>query len=185
MHWYWQIFTILRKPKYLLAAVLVAVSVFTLAVWLPNFSLLAQVIHPDSAGSVSEKASFVWSLYGSIGTNFTVISATYTITIAVLFGMNIALLAYYIARTRNGIRGVGRTGAAGVGGLVSGIFGIGCAACGTFILTSILALFGASGLLVVLPFGGEEFGLIGVLLLMYSIYLLAKKINGPLVCEIK
>tara|TARA_B100000508_G_C11462412_1_gene279859 strand:+ start:2732 stop:3283 length:552 start_codon:yes stop_codon:yes gene_type:complete len=179
-----QVVTVLRKPRYLLTAIVVAVSVFTLAVWLPNFSLLGQVLHPDSAGSVSEKASFLWSLYGSIGTNFTVVSATYTIIIAVLFGVNISLLAYYISRMRGGVRGVGSTSAAGIGGLVSGIFGIGCAACGTFILTSVLALFGATGFLAILPLGGEEFGLIGVGLLVYSIYLLAKKINDPLVCEI-
>ncbi len=134
---------------------------------------------------MSEKASFVWSLYGSIGTNFTVVSASYTIAIAILFGVNIALLAYYIARMRGGARRVGSTSAAGFGGLIAGIFGIGCAACGTFIFTSVLALFGASGFLAILPLGGEEFGLLGVLLLMYSIYLLAKKINDPLVCEIK
>ena len=174
----------IRKPKYLLTVIVIAVGVFTFAVWLPNFSLLAQVLHPGSAGSISEKVSFVWSLYGSIGTNFTIVSATYTIAIAVLFGVNIALLAYYIARAKSGMRGVGSTGATGIGGLVSGIFGIGCAACGTFVLTSVLTLIGAGGLLAVLPFGGEEFGFIGVLLLMYSIYVLTKKINDPLVCDI-
>lgn len=180
-----QVFTVFRKPKYLLIAIVVAVGVFTFAVWLPNFSLLSRVLHPDSAGSFSEKAHFLWSLYGSIGTNFTPVSATYTVAIAILFGVNVALFAYYIARARGGVRGVGSTGAAGFGGLVSGIFGIGCAACGTFILTSVLTLFGVSGLLVILPLGGEEFGLIGVGLLIYSIYLLTKKINNPLVCKVR
>lgn len=176
--------TVFSKFKYLLIAVIVSLLVFSFSVWLPNFSLLSQVLHPDSAGTISEKANFVFSLYGSIVTNFTAISASYTIAIAILFGINIALLAYYIRRARGGVRGVGSTGAAGIGGLVSGIFGIGCAACGTFIFTSVLALFGATGLLVFLPFGGEEFGFLGVALLMYSIYLLAKKINDPLVCDI-
>ena len=179
-----QILTVLKKPKYLLTATVVSVLVFTFAIWLPNFSLLSQVLHPDSAGSVTEKANFVWSLYGSIGTNFTLVSASYTVVIAVLFGVNISLLAYYITRMRGGVRAVSSTSAAGIGGLVSGIFGIGCAACGTFILTSVLAVFGATGFLAWLPFGGEEFGFLGVLLLIYSIYILAKKINDPLVCEI-
>ena len=76
------------------------------------------------------------------------------------------------------------SGAAGIGGLVSGVFGIGCAACGTFILTPLLALFGATGLFSLLPFGGEEFGFIGVGLLVYSIYAVTKKINSPMVCDI-
>lgn len=180
-----QILTVFRKPKYLLLATTVAVLVFTFAIWLPNLSLLAKVLHPDSAGSIAQKAGFVWSLYGSISTNFTVLSASYTIVIAVLFGVNISLLAYYITRMRGGVRSVSSTSAAGLSGLVSGIFGIGCAACGTFILTSVLAVFGATGFLAWLPFGGEEFGLLGVGLLLYSIFLLDKKINDPLVCEIK
>lgn len=176
--------TVFSNLMYPLIAVTVSLLVFSFAVWLPNFSLLGQVLHPDSAGTISEKANFVFSLYGSIGTNFTAVSAGYTIAIAILFGMNIALLSYYIARARGGVRGVGTTGAAGVGGLVSGIFGIGCAACGTFILTSVLTLFGASGYLAILPLGGEEFGFLGVGLLIYSIYILTKKINDPLVCDI-
>lgn len=176
--------TVFSKFRYLLIAVIVSLLVFSFAVWLPNFSLLSQVLHPDSAGTISEKANFVFSLYGSIGTNFSIVSASYTIAIAILFGINIALLAYYIRRARGGARNVGSSGAAGIGGLVSGIFGIGCAACGTFIFTSVLALFGATGLLVFLPFGGEEFGFIGVGLLVYSVYLLTKKINDPLVCDI-
>ncbi len=176
--------TVFSKFKYLLIAFVVSVSVFSFAVWLPNFSLLSRVLHPDSAGSMIEKADFVLSLYGSIETNFSAVSASYTVAIAILFGVNVALLAYYITRARGGARSVGSTGAAGLGGLVSGIFGIGCAACGTFIFTSVFALFGATGLLAFLPFGGEEFGFLGVGLLIYSIYLLTKKINDPLVCTI-
>ena len=108
--------TVFCNLKYLLIAVVVSLLVFSFAVWLPNFSLLGQVLHPDSAGTISEKANFVFSLYGSIGTNFTVVSASYTIAIAVLFGINIALLSYYIARARGGVSGVGSTGAAGIGG---------------------------------------------------------------------
>ncbi len=177
--------SVFGKLTYLLIAALVSVSVFSFAVWLPNFALLRKVLHPDAAGSVVEKASFLFSLYGSIGTNFTLVSASYTIIIAILFGMNVALLTYYIKRAQRGARGLGSSGAAGIGGLVSGIFGIGCAACGTFILTSVLTLFGATGLLAMLPFGGEEFGFIGIGLLVYAIYILMKKIDDPLVCEIK
>lgn len=175
--------TVFSNLKYLLIAVTVSLLVFTFAVWLPNLQLIGLVLVSKTA-SLAEKFSFLFSLYGSIGTNFTAVSASYAIAIAILFGINIALLSCYIARARGGVSGVGSTGAAGIGGLVSGIFGIGCAACGTFILTSVLALFGATGFLAVLPLGGEEFGFLGVGLLIYSIYILTKKINDPLVCDI-
>ena len=96
--------TVFSKFKYLLIAFVVSVSVFSFAVWLPNFSLLSRVLHPDSAGSMIEKADFVLSLYGSIETNFSAVSASYTVAIAILFGVNVALLAYYITRARGGAR---------------------------------------------------------------------------------
>jgi len=175
--------TVFRKPLYVFLATAVASAVFVFAVLLPNFRLLGAVFSSNTA-SLYEKTALVFSLLTSIGTNFTLLSASTVIVIAVLFGIQVSLLVYYIRRVRTGMKIAG-TGASGLGGLVSGMFGIGCAACGTFILTSVLALFGASGLLAFLPFGGEEFGVIGLGLLSYSIYLLLKKIDSPLVCEIK
>ena len=171
------------KPVYLLLALAVAVLIFMFATWLPNTQLIIHIV-PDHTISFTDKISLLGSLLWSIQTNFTVVSASYTIAIAVLFGMNIALLAYYIRRMRGGFKGAQSTGAVGLGGLVSGIFGIGCAACGSFILTSVLALVGAGGAITFLPFGGEEFGFLGVGLLLYSVYALLKRINDPLVCEI-
>ena len=173
--------TVFRQPVYLLLAVAIAVVVFTGAVWLPSIPLILVVFQN---ASLSELFALLWSLYGTIGSNFSASSATYTIMIAILFGMNVSLLMYYIRRMRTGSSNLKGAGAASVGGLVSGVFGIGCAACGTFILTSVLTLFGVAGILAYLPFGGEEFGFLGVALLIYSVYSLTKKINDPLVCSI-
>ncbi len=175
--------TVFKKPANLVLVVLVTLVVFTLAIWLPNISLISVVLGSQTA-SAMEKMSFLWSLYGSIQTNFTIVSAMYTVAIALFFGIQATLLTYYISKVRGGAGGVKRIGAVSLSGLMSGIFGIGCAACGTFILTSILASFGAAGLLAFLPFGGEEFGVLGVSLLLYSIFLLLKKIKSPLVCEL-
>jgi len=177
-----QLQIVFTKPKYAFLATLIAVIIFTLAIWLPNLPLIGIMLMSGSA-SAYEKLSFILSLYGSIFTNFTVVSASYTIMIAVLFAINSALLVFYIRKVRGGIRGIKATSAAGIGGLISGMFGIGCASCGTFVLTSVLTLFGATGSLAFLPFGGEEFGIFGVILLFYSIFLLLKKIRDPLVCN--
>ena len=72
-----------------------------------------------------------------------------------------------------------------VGGLVTGVFGIGCAACGTFVLTPLLAAVGAGGLIAFLPFGGEEFGVLSTGILGFSIFLTSKKIQNPLICNVK
>lgn len=174
--------TVFAKPAYVLTASLIAWMVFTVAVLLPNIQLIGVVVFSNTA-SVVEKINFFLSLYGSIGTNFTPLSALSTIAIAILFGINLTLLVYYLRRVRGAAGGVTATNVAGIGGLVSGMLGIGCAACGTFVLTSVLALIGAGSIVAYLPFGGEEFGFIGIGLLLHSIALLLKKIERPLVCD--
>ncbi len=172
---------VFSKPKYALLAFIVTIAVFSFEVWFPNWKLIFTVIASPSV-SFTEAIGIIFGLFFSIGTNFTVVSASYTIAIAILFGINVTLLTYYISVRKGSLRGKG--GALGIGGLISGIFGVGCAACGSFILTSLLALIGIGGALTFLPFGGEEFGFIGVGLLGYAIYWTSKKIQEPVVCVI-
>ncbi len=165
---------------YFTLVIVVGFLVFTSAIIIPNVAAISSVF--QSSATLSTKFQFVFSLYGSIGTNFTLISAAYTVLIATFFGIQIALLTYYIRKVRGGVTRIKGLSAMGLGGVISGALGIGCAACGTFVLTSVLALFGGAGVLAYLPFGGEEFGIIGVGLLTYSIYLLLKRIDKPLTC---
>ncbi len=177
------LFHILLQPRYLLLAVCVSGVVFTFALWLPNFSLIGTVVFTSEI-SLLEKFLFLGRLYGSITTNFTIVSATYTIATSVLFGINVALLWYYIKSVTDASPTLTVTGATSIGGLVSGILGVGCAACGTFIVTSALSVVGAAGIITVLPFGGQEFGFIAVFLLFFSIYTILHKIQTPKICPI-
>src|SRR3989344_9569530 len=153
---------VFRKPAYALTALLVALIAFAMAVWMPNLGLIAQVItDPDIA--LSKKIMLPVTLLLSIRTNFSVLSALYTIAIPILFGMNVAMMAYYLKR-RIGVA-KGNLMTAGFAGMASGIFGIGCAACGSFFLTSILSSFGAAGAGFPLPAPGGGMGTFwGVLL---------------------
>jgi len=171
---------VFRNVSYVLTALIIAMATFAFAIWLPNWKLIVTIIGSDSATFI-EKINIPLSLFGSIATNFTVVSASYTIVIAVLFGINIALLAYYVRKQRKVFKGSGAY--ASIGGVISGMFGIGCAACGTFILSAVLGIFGGASVITFLPFGGEEFGFIGVGLLSYSIILTVRKIEMPYVCE--
>jgi hypothetical protein len=172
---YKKLFSIYKKPYAVLLTFAVALLVFTAAVWLPNIVIIMTVWSSASV-TVGEKIAFMGNLYQSIGTNFTFISATYTIVIALLFGIQVTLLQHYIKTVKTSRSSLRRVNGTGIGGVVAGIFGIGCAACGTFVLSSFLSLIGAGGLVALLPFGGEEFGFLGVALLGYSIWLLLKKL---------
>lgn len=176
---------VLKKPRYALLALATSVCVFLLAVWAQNAMLLWDILISGSY-RVSTKATIFWSFAQSITTNFSTLAAVYIIAIAILLGINLALVVFYIVQRRGAFTDAGPTGsAAGIGGLVSGILGLGCAACGTALVGPILGLVGAGGLLAVLPLHGEEFGLLSIALLLISIYLIAKRIQSPLVCPIE
>ena len=171
---------VFRNPRFTLLAVAVTVAVFLFAVWLPNLGLIKSVVL-DNSVPIESKINLPIQLVGSITTNFTVLSALYTIVIAILFGIYIAMLTYFLKRR---IKEGGQGGVAtGFLGIASGVLGIGCAACGSFLLTS-LSIVSVSGVLAFLPLGGSEFGVIGVILLAVAVYMTTKQIVNPLVCKI-
>jgi len=178
-----QLLMVFARPIYALVAFVVGVTVFTVAVWLPNLLLIRTILMSSTATTI-EKIQILISLYGGIATNFTMMSALYTVLIAVLFGVYSALFVYYIRTMRTKSNSAVSVGALGISGVVSGFFGIGCAACGTFILTSLLTVGGASTFFTLLPLGGQEFGFLGVGLLAYAIYALLKKLKQSPVCSI-
>ena len=172
---------VFRKPMYIFLALITSLVVFAFAVWLPNIPLIVKVMgHPGIP--LTQKLDLPISLLGSIVTNFTILSASYTIAIAILFGVNLAMIVYFLKRRIDDLQqtGIGT----GFFGITSGVLGMGCAACGSFLLTSTLSLFGASGILAYLPLAGGEFGILGVILLAASLYMTAKKIQNPAVCKI-
>ena len=172
---------IFGEARYLLLAVTTGLVTFVLTTWLANLALVWQIVTSEWV-PVADKATILIALIGSIGTNFTVLSAVCAILIAVLFGMNITVIAYDIQTRR--MRRLGHGGVtAGLGGLGSGLFGIGCAACGSFILSPALTLLGASTVISLLPLGGEEFGVLGVGMLGLSLVLGVRRTYQPDTCK--
>ena len=172
---------VFQKPMYILLALITSSVVFAFAVWLPNIPLIVKVMgHPGVP--LSQKLDLPISLLGSIVTNFTLLSASYTIAIAILFGINVSMVVYFLRRRVDEVKQAGV--ATGLFGITSGVVGMGCAACGSFLLTIMLSLVGASGILAFLPLNGGEFGILGVILLGVSLYMTAKKIQNTAVCKI-
>lgn len=171
---------VFSRPSYLLLAGGVAIPVFLLAVWFPNFGLISEVF-ADSSAPLSTKFGIALSLLGGIGTNFGLLSAGYTIAIAVLFGLTVAMIVYSIRQRR--IAAAGRSIALGSGAMLSGVLGVGCAACGSLIMGIVLPSLGATGALAALPLNGEEFGILSVALLVVSLFLVSKSIAESSACR--
>lgn len=175
---------VFRSPHSWGLALTAALLVFLLATLASNVMLIWQFVVLSDASLVG-KVKLLWYLADSITTNFSLLAASYTIAIALLSGVNIALFAYYV-RTRRREEGSGiRSAGVGIGGFISGLLGLGCAACGSALVLPILSVLGASGLFALLPLRGEEFGIIGTALLLFSAILLLRRIADPLVCPVE
>lgn len=168
-------------PSYIILASVLAILAFLLAVLFPNFGLIGQVFS-DSGAPLTAKFSITLSLLGGIGTNFSLLSAGYTIAIAVLFGLTAAMIAYLVMQRR--LAAAGQNIAIGSGAMASGVLGIGCAACGSLIAGAILPSLGAAGALAALPLNGAEFGILSVALLFVSLLLISKSITEPNICPL-
>lgn len=175
---------VFARARYIILAAGVALAVFVLATWLPNLGLVWQITS-STAIPLADKARILAALIGSIGTNFTIFSALSTALIALLFGANVAMISYYLCQYLPLGRQAGQTGiVASLGGLTAGLFGVGCAACGTLVLGPLLAFTSAGSFLALLPLGGEELSVAGIALLSFSLVLTARRISTPLACSV-
>ena len=172
---------VFARPWYVALAGFLAIAAFLLAVWFPNLGLIGEVFSGSSA-PLSAKLGIAWSLLGGIVTNFSMLSASYTIAIAALFGICVAMIVYLLKLKR--VSAAGQNIAIGSGGIVSGVLGIGCAACGSLILGAAVPFLGAAGALAALPLNGGEFGILSVALLVVSLLLISKNIAEPGACPL-
>jgi hypothetical protein len=147
------------------------------SIWLPNLGFIKQVIMSGEFTG-GEKWNLLIASLGALQTNFTLFSRMVTIVIAFLFGANMTLFVFYVKQQAK------LQGALGIGfaGTIAGLLGAGCASCSSVILASIFGTGAAAGFVGILPLRGQEFGLLGIALLFYSIYTIIKKIRKPGVC---
>jgi hypothetical protein len=167
-------------PSYIALAGVLAIIVFLLSVWFPNLGLIAQVFSGSNA-PLAATLGIALSLIGGIGTNFSWLSAGYTVAIAVLFGLVTAMICYLVRQRR--IAAAGQSIAIGSGAAISGVLGIGCAACGSLVVGVIAPALGAAGALAALPLQGQEFGIASVVLLFMSLLLVSKSIAESVACS--
>lgn len=136
----------------------------------------------QSTTSLFDTGSFIIALLSGITVLLSPLGVVSLFLFGLLLGLNTVLLLQYIYRKRRQticIEYPDRGGTVStISGTVAAIFGIGCAACGSAILLAFLNIFGAGGLLLWLPLHGEEFSIIGILLLTYATWLLLGKANS-------
>ena len=163
------------RPSGYVAALFGAVFVVLLTLILPNTKLLGFTLGEPGFSfglKLRTTAEILWN--GRV--IFMTHGGAVALLIAVAFGMNAALVFHYM---RERVR-IDRAAGASAAGIVIGLLGVGCAACGSVVLTSLLGL----GFVAALPFNGLEFAWLGLLVIFASTFMIAKKIVEPEACRI-
>ena len=168
---------VLGQARFLALFLLTSAFVFLISVWLPNLSFIKYVL-TSPALTFFQRLNFLAASLGAIRTNFTLFSQILTVLVSLLFGLNISLVVYHFKKIAAWRKSAGMS----LGGIFSGWLGIGCATCGSIILSSIFGVSATASFLGILPLAGQEFGLLSILFLGFSIVLVTRKIKGPLVC---
>lgn len=171
---------IVAQPKYLTITIAVSLMVIAFAAWLPNLHLITRAM-TSSTMTLWQKTNLLTGLLGSLQTNFTPLSRTITFINAGLAGVQVSLLIYYLRQAAQIQQSMGMSAM----GVVAGMLGVGCASCGSVVLTSLIGFGSATAVLGFLPFRGQEFGLLGIAILLFAIYVTIKKINDPLICGVR
>lgn len=140
-----------------------------------------QAVHVFNFSSLSflKQLSLFFSSFFDFTSTFTGGALILLVLGSFLGGINIAL-AYTYMKVRGEV--ILKSGLYSGAGLIFAFFGIGCAACGTALLSVILGFFGFSTMLQVLPYQGAEIGYIGLIFLCIATYTLSKKVMAPNVC---
>jgi len=169
-----------RQWRYGLLALFVATLLLFIAIWLPNLSFLSYLF-TNSAFSWATRLSILGGSLATLQLNSTPISRTILFILVVFAGVNVSLLVYYLKRRL----ALGREMGLSLTGTILGLVGVGCASCGSVVLTSIFGLGATAGFLSLLPLRGLEFGLISIFLLAVSITLISRKILMTIACPRK
>lgn len=174
-----QLKNILISPVYVTITLAISAVVLVFSIWLPNLSLVWSTI--TSHVSVGSKLVFLWNSLGALGTNFSALSATLTVLVSALIGLNVAAAVFYF-RKRISMQKVGGLGAAGI---LLGLLGVGCASCGSVILATFIGVGGTAALAAALPLGGQEFSIAAILVLLVTLYVILRKTDDPMVCAVE
>jgi len=164
---------VLTIPRYAVGAALGAGAAMTLFVLTQNLQF-AEFALTAGGLSLGDRLTLLGELYPFLGTIY---GPTFSVALTVLaafVGANLALTTYHVRE--HGLSGGESAG--GVLGVALATLGSGCAACGAALLTGLLSLVGAAGIVTALPLDGLEVAIVAGLVLLLSTHWIAQGLRG-------
>lgn len=165
---------VLSRWRYTLLALAVAFLFFELIYWMFNLEVLFTILG-SSGVSITEKIDVLLSPLGSVAASSGVYVASLMVILSLLQGINIAVLAFTMRHQQKTDPSL--LGGSTFIGLLA-LIGLGCPACGTSLITPVVALFVSTSavavsekiMLVVLP--------LAITIGLYGIYVLGLRASA-------
>lgn len=167
---------VLTSPAYLVYAALTAYIGLNVFVVAQNLQLFINVVLTGQQ-PLGDRLSVLVGLYPFLGSAYTPLQSLLLVMLALILGVNVSMLTYHFLE--HGVS-VGK-GGGGAAGLLLGVLGAGCAACGPAVLAGLLSVLGVSVGLTFLPLDGLEFAVAALVLLLLSTYWVADGMRGGMV----
>ena len=164
---------VLSLPVYAILGGLASVAALSVFVLTQNPNFVVAVVIRGSAGVMTRFRALL-GLYPVFGSAYSIPVGAVLVLVSLLVGVNIAMVVYHFREHELGAR----EGTGSLAGVLLGIVGAGCAACGTAIIAGILTLVGLGGVLTLLPLDGLEFALLALVAVLLSIFWLAEGMRG-------
>lgn len=167
------------KPHYALLAATVSILFYELIFWFLNFGL-AHYLLTTPFLTFTDKIELIIGSYSGIFTQPYSELAITLFAVSVLQGMAVASMAYSIraerAMNKNILKDLSGTGIAGV----FSILGLGCAACGTSLVTPIITFFFASSSVALAEVVGIYSAMVALFVALVTLYLAGQKLSTKL-----
>jgi hypothetical protein len=169
---------VLRKKEALFVLFASTILIFGAVLLIQKGAAIANLLNLPSL-SFNQRSELIFSHLIDLDSSFTLGTLILALLSSILSGFNISLAyVYFKIHTTSILKNNAYSGV----GLLLAIFGLGCAACGTAVLSVALGFFGLSAILLSLPYQGLEVGYLGLFILSVATYKLAQKVTAPKVC---
>ena len=165
-------------PRAFFVTFMTTLSFLFFLLLIPNYSLLAGAF-VSPLFTPLEKIAILFGIFGTLSTFFTPLGQTIAVVTALLIGIITNLLVFSM---RNRVLRRRMAGNSAIG-IISSMIGIGCASCGSIILSSLIGLSATVGFLSFLPLGGDFFGVIGLLILLFTLSHILLKMSAAATCR--
>lgn len=168
-----------RHPSYLLVSFAVSVVFYEIIFWFLNLGLFQYLLTTPYI-TLLDKLGIVIGSYSGIFTQpYSALAITLFI-VSLIQGMAVSSIIFSVRKERQArgdlVKGLGGTGIAGI----LSVLGLGCAACGTSLVTPILTFFFASSSIALAEKVGLISAILALVIAVITLYLAGLKLSAKL-----